>query len=277
MPPERSRQREVPRCPRIPFPAPALDAETAALIEVAASMASGDTDALDEWLVVAHRVGVPSEWITGLLRQCLVIAGYEKHARARRRCWTVRAVVQKEFGRRGGEEPPSAEEEESFFDAYAAVLAKDENPTRERRRAKLWLRLGHLEALGINPKRVALCRAVQVGIGENVRGFNACLREVRKAGGTRVEIEALLDRLRASVTVERAQWLTAIWDAMCRRHKPKAESTGAPLVSANSSRPPTRASATGSRGARGAPRASPPRSRPPAHRPSGARMGGGSS
>lgn len=56
----------------------ALDAQTTALVQLAAAMVISDAGELEKWFVVTHRAGVSREWIDVLLRQCLAVAGYEK-------------------------------------------------------------------------------------------------------------------------------------------------------------------------------------------------------
>ncbi len=181
-----------------------LDAQTAALVRVAAAIAEGRIDALRDRLRAAQDIRVPALWVDELLLQSLLIVGYPL-ALVAFAVWREVSGPVPEGGDEAAEEL-AHEEWESWAKRGAAVCA--EVYGRAYHKLLLNLRSLHpaLEDLvlvdaygkvigrpGLDLRRRELCTVAAIAVLGTAQQLHSHLRGALNTGATPAQVEAVLE------------------------------------------------------------------------------------
>jgi 4-carboxymuconolactone decarboxylase len=195
-----------------------LDAQTLALVRIAAATATGDETKLRERMVAARGANVPLLWVEELLLQSFLNVGYPL-ALVAFGVWRSVAGPPRDSG-----ESIAHPEWERW--TKRGVEACNEVYGRTYHKLLLNLRALHpaIEPLvvvdaygkilgrpGLDPKRRELCTLAAIAMLRAERQLHAHLRGALNTGSTREEVDAVLALIEADLPADRALRVWELW------------------------------------------------------------------
>lgn len=204
-------------------PATGLDGETRALVRVAIAVASGDTTALRERLVLARALGVVPRHVDELLLQSMLNVGY---ALALQGFSVWREIVPAAEPA----EPLSHEGWRDWAERGARVCGEVYGRTFHKLLVNLRGMHPALEALvvvdaygkligrdGLDLKRRELCTLAEIAVLDTPRQLHAHLRGALNTGSTAQEVDDVLALVEQDVDAAHARRVRDLWDDVRRR------------------------------------------------------------
>jgi alkylhydroperoxidase/carboxymuconolactone decarboxylase family protein YurZ len=204
----------------MPEGAPGLEPRTRALVRAAVAVASGDTVALRERLLVAVGEQVPPRWVDELLLQSLLNVGYALGLQAFgvwRALNPAPATGSADIG-----EPLAHEHWSEWAERGARVCHKVYGRTYHKLLVNLRALHPALEALvvvdaygkligrdGLDLKRRELCTLAEIAVIDTPRQLHAHLRGALNAGATHEEVDDVLALVEGDIEAAQA---VRVWD-----------------------------------------------------------------
>ena len=196
-----------------------LDAQTRALVRIAAATARGDEAVLRDRMIAARAAGVPAGWVDELLLQSFLNVGYPL-ALVAFGVWRSMAGPPRDRDT----EPIAHADWERW--AERGVVACGEVYGRTYHKLLLNLRALHpaiepmvvvdaygkiLGRPGLDSKRRELCTLAAIAMQNTPRQLHAHLRGALNTGSSREDVDAVLAVIEADLTKERARKIRELW------------------------------------------------------------------
>jgi len=197
-----------------------LDAETGALLGLAAAVALGHEARLDAACDDCLMTGVPAAWVEELLLQSVLMVGWPR-ALIAFATWRAVAGPARDTGEDGADYSSIAEWQRRGEAVCREVYGKNYSRLRENVRAlhptlEAWMVTeGYGKTLGrpgLDLARRELCTVVQVALQGAERQLHSHLRGALNAGASRAVVAEALDVVLPLLGTREREIVMALWD-----------------------------------------------------------------